>query len=165
MVKNITGTLIWYYYICKREVWLMSREINSYQDNAFLELGRIISGESYSREKKEIPIEGGKIDLIKKRDGSLVIGEIKKSSKYLEPATMQLLFYLWKLKRLGVEATGELLIPKEKKRIPVNLTPDAIEKLENAIQNIKEIIKRDTPPPVVKTRFCRRCAYYEFCNA
>ncbi len=33
---SITGTLIWYYYICQREVWLMSRQINSLQDNPFL---------------------------------------------------------------------------------------------------------------------------------
>ncbi|MBM3239523.1 Dna2/Cas4 domain-containing protein [Candidatus Poribacteria bacterium] len=30
---NITGTLIWYYYICKREVWLMSRSLEAEQNN------------------------------------------------------------------------------------------------------------------------------------
>ncbi|RKX92245.1 MAG: CRISPR-associated protein Cas4, partial [Spirochaetes bacterium] len=40
MVKNIIPTLIWYYYICPREVWLMAHEINPEQDNPLVEIGR-----------------------------------------------------------------------------------------------------------------------------
>jgi len=35
-MKNITGTLIWYYYICERECWLMAHQINPHQENALL---------------------------------------------------------------------------------------------------------------------------------
>ncbi|MCD6318594.1 Dna2/Cas4 domain-containing protein, partial [Candidatus Aerophobetes bacterium] len=27
-MRRITGTLIWYYYICRREVWLMAHELH-----------------------------------------------------------------------------------------------------------------------------------------
>lgn len=49
---NITSTLIWYYFICKREVWLMGHEITPFQDDPFLEIGRILHSEVYKREKK-----------------------------------------------------------------------------------------------------------------
>jgi len=40
-MSSIIPTLIWYYYICPREVWLMAHEINPEQDNPLMELGRI----------------------------------------------------------------------------------------------------------------------------
>ena len=27
LIQDITGTMIWYYFICRREVWLISRQI------------------------------------------------------------------------------------------------------------------------------------------
>ena len=35
---QITGTLVWDYYICPREVWLMTHEINPEQENHLIEL-------------------------------------------------------------------------------------------------------------------------------
>jgi len=32
-MQEITGTLIWYYYICPREVWLMAHELNPNQED------------------------------------------------------------------------------------------------------------------------------------
>ncbi len=162
---RITGTLIWYYYVCKREVWLMSREINSNQDNQLLEIGRIIAEESYRREVKEINFGSIKIDLIKKKDGELWVCEIKKSSKFLKPAQMQLAFYLRELKKRGIFAKGELLIPKEKKRFKVELTEEVEKELEKAISEIKKIISLEKPPSPEKNQFCRNCSYYEFCFA
>jgi len=164
-MRKITGTLIWYYNICKREVWLMAHEINPFQDNAFLEIGRILGEESYSREKKEINAGNIKIDMIRKRDGSVVVAEIKKSSKFEKAAKMQLLYYLYRLKKNGLDAKGELLIPSEKKRFPVELTEKHEEKLEEDITKIHEILSMETPPELVKIPFCRRCAYREFCWA
>ncbi len=43
---------------------------------------------------------------------------------------MQLLFYLYKLKEREIEAKGELLIPKERKKISVELDKAAEEKIE-----------------------------------
>jgi CRISPR-associated exonuclease Cas4 len=160
---KITGTLIWYYFVCKREVWLMSREINSNQDNQLLEIGRIIAEESYRREIKEINFGNIKIDLIKKKNGELWVCEIKKSSRFLKPAEMQLAFYLLQLKKQGIEARGELLIPKEKKRFEVELTDEIKEELYKAISEIKEIVSMEKPPPPEKNRFCSKCSYYEFC--
>jgi len=162
-MQKITGTLIWYYYICPREVWLMSHELNPNQEDSFLEIGRLLQEDCYKREKKEIAIGNMKIDLIKKGNGRLIIGEVKKSSRFESSARMQLAFYLYRLKRYGVEAQDELLIPKEKKRISVKLTLDLEDELEQSFKNIRKIISQETPPETTKNKYCHSCAYREFC--
>jgi len=162
-MNRVTGTLIWYYYLCHREVWLMAHEINPNQDNQLIDLGRLIHEESYQREKKEFETAGMKIDILGKKDGKLLIAEVKKSSRFLESATMQLSFYLYRLKELGFNAGGELLIPKERKRIAVELTPELEDELKKAFEAIEKIISRDKPPEPVRVGFCKRCAYREFC--
>lgn len=161
---NITGTLIWYYYICHREVWLMAHEINAAQDNDFLEIGRILSENTYKREKKEIIFGNIKMDIVKRdAGGKMIIGEIKKSSRFQEAATNQLSYYLYRLKESGVEASGELLFPKEKKRISIILDDIKENELITAMDNINEIIDQTKPPTAIKNKFCRNCAYGEFC--
>ena len=162
-MDKITGTLIWYYYICQREVWLMAHEINPEQDNSFLELGRLLHEESYPREKKGLETSGMKIDLIKKGKEGLIVGEIKKSSRFLQSAKMQLAFYLFKMKEAGIKASGELLIPKEKKRIKVKLNEAVEKELQRSMNNILDIITLNTPHPPQKINYCRNCAYREFC--
>ncbi len=106
-----------------------------------------------------------KLDLLKSEGKHIVIGEVKKSSRFLNSAEMQLLFYLYRLKEQGIEAIGELLIPKEKKRLKVELTPEREKEVKDAIIKIQEIISLDKPPTAVKCRFCSPCAYREFCWA
>ncbi len=162
-MEKITGTLVWYYYVCPREVWLIGHELNAFQENPLIELGRLIHQTSYVDRRKEIEVENVKFDLIRTESGEMVVGEIKKSSKFKKPAMMQLLFYLYKLKKIGVEAKGELLFPKEKKRERVELTPEMEQEIETAIRNIRRILNASVPPPAVKCRFCSKCAYFEFC--
>lgn len=160
---NISGTLIWYYFVCKREVWLMSRELTPDQDNSFIEIGRIIEENFYKREEKNLDLANIKIDLIKKDGENILIGEIKKSSKFEKPSIMQLAFYLLKLRENGIDANGEVLIPKERKRIPVKLIKELEEELMIAMEEIERIIIMDTPPKKEKSKFCTHCAYREFC--
>ncbi len=164
MVK-VSGTLMWYYFVCKREVWLMSREVTPFEEDDLLEIGRLIHEDSYKREKKEVDLFSMKIDVLRKANGRLLIGEMKKSSSYLMPARMQLLFYLYRLKEMGISAEGELLVPKERKKEKVILSEEAEEKVKNAITDIQKIIALETPPPAVKTHFCNKCAYKDFCFA
>ncbi len=162
MVK-VTGTLIWYYFVCKREVWFMAREINPFEEFDLLEIGRLIHEESYSRSKKEINLQNIKIDVLTKQNGKILIGEMKKSSNFLLPAKMQLLFYLYKLKKMGIEASGELLVPKERKRERVELTEEAKAEIKNAIEDINKIISLPMPPEFRKSKFCKKCAYRDLC--
>ena len=92
---RVTGTLMWYYYICHRQVWLMARQIVPEKDHTNLELGRFLQETAYARDKKEVTVGHLKFDLISKRDGQLIVGEVKKSSRYQKSATMQLALYLY----------------------------------------------------------------------
>ncbi len=162
---NIGGTLIWYYYICKREVWLMAHQITPDQDDANVVLGRFFAGQSYTRDKKEISLGGIKIDIVKKGKDGLIIGEVKKSSKYKESAKMQLAFYLLELHNRGISATGELMFPRERKKEIVKLDEELINRLTQATKDIQEIINQTCPPPAERNKFCDKCAYLELCWA
>lgn len=161
----VTGTLVWYYYICPREVWLMARKIAPDQDDANVDLGRFIHENSYARDKKEVSLGYIKFDILREKNGQLIIGEVKKSSKYEKSATMQLAFYLYELKCAGIEAIGELMFPKEKKKITVKLDEKMLKKIEKTKKEILRIAYLEKPPEPKKINFCKNCAYAEFCWA
>ena len=87
---GVNGTLIWYYYICKRQVWLMARQLNPDEHDENLEWGRFLHEWRYAREKKELAFENVRLDVVGEREGKLVVAEVKKSSKFRKSAEMQL---------------------------------------------------------------------------
>ncbi len=143
----------------------MKHEITPYEDFDLLEFGRAIHEGSYKREKKEFLFDTIKIDLIKFKGKTTIIGEIKKSSSYLLPAKMQLLFYMYRLNLMGVSVEGEILVPKEKKKQKVSLTEENRKNIEFTLEQIRNIIRMPIAPKLVKIRFCDKCAYRDFCFA
>lgn len=149
----------------------MSRCLEPYQSNPFIEIGKLLSKEAYSKERKEIMLQtpelsgGMVIDLLKKEGEDVVVGEVKKSSRFEKSAKMQLAYYLWRLKILGIQARGELLFPKERKRITITLTDDLEQELARAQRNIKQIIALEKPPELKKIKYCKKCGYQELCWA
>ena len=162
---NVTGTLIWYYYICPREVWLMSRQINPDVDDDNMAWGRYLHEHAYEREKKELSFGGGKFDFVQNKDDQMIVVEVKKSNRYLKSATMQLLYYLFILKKQGVGSSGELRFPEKKIINKVELTPANEQELTDAIADIRSIIEQPIPPPSAKQKYCGKCAYAELCWA
>jgi CRISPR-associated exonuclease Cas4 len=143
----------------------MAHRLEPSQENPFIEIGKLISEESYVRDRKEIYLENMVIDVLRRDEGEIIVGEVKKSSRFKNSARMQLAFYLQKLKEKGIHTKGELLFPKEKKRIEVLLTPDLEKEIEKTEAEIKAIISLEKPPEIRKIRFCRNCGYQEFCWA
>jgi len=165
---TITGSVVLSYIVCKREAWFMAHGILPDQENPFLELGRFIHENSYKNKgEKEIELPGMKIDLIWESGKVHMIGEIKKSSRYLEGAKFQLLYYLMRLKEIGVEAHGEILIPKEKRRIKVEFNQEFENRLKKLMEEINETISLPVPPPFeeVKNKYCPKCGYRNLCFA
>lgn len=164
-VMEVNGTLIWYYFICQREVWLMIHGIVPDQEDENIEIGRFIAETTYTRNKKEISIGNIKVDRVRQEGEDLIIGEVKKSSRYKKSAFFQLLYYLDTLRQMGIEAKGELLFPKERKREFVEWTEEAKKELDTAIEHIRLIAKKPIPPQPQKVPFCGKCAYREYCWA
>lgn len=160
---NVSGTLIWYYYICQRQVWLISHQITPDQGNANITLGNFIHDFAYARERKELVVGSSKMDVFRVSDGELVVGEVKKSSKYRHSARMQLAFYLAELQDRGVAARGELRFPKERQTEAVLLDDHTRQELEQVKKDILHIVYLAQPPLPVRSNFCKKCAYAEFC--
>jgi len=110
-----------------------------------------------------VVFENLKIDLVKKENNDVVVAEIKKSSKAKKSAQLQLAYYLYRLKEIGITARGELLFPKEKKREKVVLTKELESTLQAVLLDIEEISNREKPPELKKILYCRNCAYRDFC--
>lgn len=163
MVIPITGTLIQSYKICNRQTWLMAHQIVPDQENQYIEIGRLIDEESYSREKKKVHLENIVLDFVTSDDGDVIVGEVKKSSRAQDSARMQLAFYLQKLKQNGLNAKGILMFPEERKRVVVELTPELEKELEEMTDQIQKIILQELPPSPKKIGFCKNCGYKEFC--
>lgn len=163
MSTEVTGTLVWYYAICPREAWLMAHELEPEREFGLLAEGRLNQEAHYKRATKELSLPGMRLDQVRREGDKLVVSEVKKSSRFLPATRMQLGYYLWRLAREGMEASGEILVPKERKREIVELTPDLEAEVERTVEEIEALVAEPSPPPAVKIPFCKNCAYAEFC--
>lgn len=161
---TFTGTQVNYYLVCPRKLWLFSQNITMEQTSELVELGRLVHESSYPREHKELEIERIKIDF-SGRDG--VIHEIKKGRSLEAAHRFQLLYYLYYLKQKGITTIkGEIDYPKLRKKMTVELTPEAERQLEEVLKKIAEVLAQEQPPPrLEKLSICKKCSYYELCYA
>ncbi len=163
MTITITGSQIQAYLVCPRQLWLLSHQITGNQYNEFLAIGRLYSQETFKREKKELVIDGNKLDIVRGIDGTLTIIEVKKSSKMIRAAKMQLLHYLFVVSKKGHKVTGEIRIPKEKKVIPVTFGKKEQEEIKALHEQIYMLTEQEFPPLPQRISACRKCSYSEFC--
>ena len=155
-MKQISGTMYAYSYLCWRKLWFFAKDI--VMENVMI--GKLIDEESYKRDKKHIYLDDLVcIDIV--RDN--VICEIKKSSSKLEMAEQQLKYYLYLLNKKGIECKGELLIPKENRKEMIVLNENDKIMIENRLKDINELCNKVTPPEVINSKICKKCAYYELC--
>lgn len=161
----VSGTLVWYYFICERQVWLQSHAINPDEDDPNMEYGRFLQEHAYPRDRKEIQLGHNKLDAVRKEDGELVVVEVKKSDRYVQSARMQLAHYLLSLEEAGLRATGELRFPEQKRRERVELTDELREEVRKVRRAILTLMHRPVPPPPQRVPWCRKCAYAELCWA
>jgi CRISPR-associated exonuclease Cas4 len=142
------------------------------QENENVKIGKIISGDSYSREKHEIELSDEldglsiKIDFFDKQTNT--IHEVKKTNSFEIAHKWQLLYYIYVLKQQGINGVkGVLDYPKMKKKIDVELTAELENELHNIISNIQQAISNPVPLTVEETRVkisvCKKCSYYELC--
>ncbi len=143
----------------------MAHQIEPERENDFLALGRLNTEVHYKRNDKEISLPGGvRVDRVRREKGKLILSEVKKTSKFLAAARLQLAYYLWVLEQEGVSAAGELLVPDERFREVVELD-DLRDELLETISQIEVLIENPSPPGAKWIRYCKTCAYAEFCWA
>lgn len=162
MKKQISGTMFYYYFVCKRKLWFFSNGIQLEEDNEDVILGKLIDKNSYSKELKHILIDNTvNIDFIKDWK---ILHEVKKQKSIEEAGVWQLKYYLYFLKIRGINIEkGILDYPKLKKREEIFLLEDDERKIEEILSEIKKITLMEKPPELEKLKICKKCAYFEYC--
>jgi CRISPR-associated exonuclease Cas4 len=129
-------------------------------------LGTLLHDQSYrDKHKKDLLID----DLLRLDFTEAgAVHEIKKSkggAKTERATRFQLLYYLYYLKHeKGVQTTGMIDYPKERRRETITLTPDLENEVREIIAGVQATRALPTPPflpdplPV-----CKKCAYQELC--
>lgn len=160
--EDVTGVMVQYFVICKRELWFFLKQVNMNYNNDDISIGKSIHEASYKRENKEVKVDNMVFDFIKKGD-ELVVFEMKKSSKLTIGAKYQLYFYLYSLRLLNSNIKGILLYPNERKREEIVLTDEIIEEVDNIIDGILKISDLNAPPHAEIKPYCKECSFFELC--
>jgi len=159
---NISGIMIYYYFICPRKLWYFSNNINMEQNSELVGIGKLLDEETYSREKKGILIDNTiNIDFIKNKT---VIHEVKKTKSIEEAGIWQLKYYIYYLENKGVKnIKAEIDFPLLRENKEIVLEDEDRKVLENILKNIEEIIQSDRPPKIIDSKICKKCSYFDLC--
>ena len=160
----INGTLMNYYFHCKRQCYLHGNRLNLEDNSEQVKIGKAIHEEKAAESKNtELAIDNIRFDKLT-RD---YLTEIKKSDADVEAARWQLLYYLKVLKTKGIIRKGRLeFVEKnktDKKTVYVELTEDNEKQLEVYIKEIENLIQQDNVQECLNKPKCKKCAYYEYC--
>lgn len=163
MVEDkITGLMIYYYFVCKKKFWFSVNGISMEAEHENVQIGKILDEMSYSYERKHISINNEiNLDFVKK---SGIIHEIKKSRKIEDASIWQVKYYLYYLKKRGIEGiTAKIDYPLLKKNIEIVLCEKDEAELDDVIINVKKLLREKIPPNIDRSKKCLSCAYYDLC--
>lgn len=161
---RVNGTLINYYFHCKRQCYLHGNRLNLEDNSEEVKIGKAIHEEKASgSENTEISIDNIKLDKLTAE----YLTEVKKSDADIEAGKWQLIYYLKVLKSKGIIRKGKLeCIEKnkaDKKIMYFELNEELENELDDYIKEIEELISREEIPEVLNKATCKKCAYYEYC--
>ncbi len=162
---KINGTLINYYFHCKRQCWLHANRLNMEDNSEEVHIGRVLHElQNEGKENSEIKIENIAVDKITND----YVTELKKSDADIEAAEWQLLYYLKVLKDKGVKRKGRLVFDEknkqDRKTLIIELTEEKEKELEDLVEKITELVNLDKVPEYNRSKKCFKCSYYEYCQ-
>lgn len=164
-MHTITATLVAYYHICHRKVWLHAHQIQMESGSEAVAEGKLIGETTYADRPgryTEVALEGIKIDFYDPKTG--VIHEVKKTQKMEAAHIAQLKYYLYKLEQNGILANyGLLEYPKTRETKRVELSDEDRTQIPLWEADIGRIIGAESCPAVIHKPVCKQCAFYEFC--
>lgn len=161
---KVNGTLINYYFHCKRQCYFHGNRLNLEDNSEIVKIGKAIHEERQEKsDNTEIAIDNIKLDKLT----SEYLVEVKKSDADVEASKWQLFYYLKILKEKGIERKGKLeFVEKNKtknKILYLELTEGILKELEVHIKNIENLLLEENIPEVINEPKCKKCAYYEYC--
>lgn len=161
---RLTGTLVNYYFHCKRQCWLHGNRINLEDNSEYVKIGKALHAvKANESDNTEISVDNIKIDKITKD----YLVEIKKSDADYTAVKWQVLFYLKVLKEKGINRKGKIeFIEKNKtdhKIFYEELTVESLNRLKIIKNEIQILLDEPTPPSLTLKKKCLKCAYYTYC--
>jgi CRISPR-associated exonuclease Cas4 len=104
------------------------------------------------------------IDFIKTKNG-IILHEVKKSAKLEEAHKIQLLYYIYYLKKYkGMDnVRGVIHYPLKRRVVEMELDKNSEEALEKSLAEVKRIVSLEEPPKPEKKKYCKKCSYFELC--
>lgn len=161
--EQINGSLVNAYIVCKRQAWLYAHQVHGDQENECLLMGKALAQAQENKNLHEYPFGNLVFDKLSREHGHYVVTEYKKSLKNVSAGEMQLLFYIYCLKKgLNLkEVKGRLI--SGKKIISVDDSEENFKKIEQIIKEIVELASQEKPPKFVPIRCCKTCSYQDYC--
>ena len=157
---RVNGTLINYYFHCKRQCYLHGNRLNLEDNSEQVQIGKAYHEEKLKGKNTEIELDHIKLDKLTNE----YLTEVKKSDADPEAAKWQLLYYLKVLKEKGIERKGRLeFIEKKKENKKVELTAELELELDRYIREIEMLLVQEQVPEAISKPKCKKCAYYEYC--
>ena len=162
MEKNISGMMVYYYFVCKRKLWYFSNEIRMEQENENVLIGKIVNENSFTRNMKHINIDNViNIDYISEKH---ILHEVKKSRSIEVAGIWQVKYYIYYLRQNGVLGiSGQIDYPLLHQKLEVELSDKDIQDLEEILIEIEDIICLFIPPAMKEKSICKKCAYGDLC--
>lgn len=161
---NVNGTLVNYYFHCKRQCYLHGNRLNLEDNSERVKIGKALHEEKYQDDSNaELAIDNIRLDKLT----SKYLVETKKSDADVEATKWQVLYYLSVLKSKGINRIGKIeYIEKnkqDKKIIYIELTPEIEQKLLIISKKIENLLQSESVPPILNEPKCKKCAYYAYC--
>ena len=162
---HLTATHINYFMVCRRKLWLFANGINMEHTSDLVAEGKLVHETSYPQRAErytELEIDGSVIDFYDARNK--IIHEVKKSSRVETAHVWQVKYYIWLLKKNGVDgATGIIEYPKLRETTKVELTNEDVDFLEQSMIDIRQLVVSEACPERIEMKICKNCSYFEFC--
>ncbi len=165
---HIGGTEVHYYVLCPRKLWWYAHRIEQEHVTGGMgaenvALGQLLHQESYADKGQKNVLIDGLLRLDFTESG--VVHEVKKSQGGQQATLFQLLYYLYYLKHeKGIETTGLIDYPQQKRREAVELTPERERQVAQIIQGIVDVRALPVPPFVpAPMPICKKCSYQDLC--
>ncbi|MDW8417726.1 MAG: CRISPR-associated protein Cas4 [Bacteroidia bacterium] len=164
-VSKVAGHEVESFVACARKYWYITRDVRLEPFSELVAEGKFISDTTYRHHSprwRQVQIGRLKIDAYDPE--RRLVYEIKRAPRLMHAHRAQLLFYLYALEKMGMEGVkGFLVYPRQKKRVFVELGEAERAQVERILQEMAEVKRRRTPPPLKRKPICKRCAFYDLC--
>ncbi|REA58464.1 CRISPR-associated protein Cas4 [Dyadobacter luteus] len=173
---HLTATLLNYYLICHRKMWLHAHAIRMEHTSDVVYEGKLIGETTYPQRAErytevEISVEPdvpdgigliAKIDFYDPYNG--VVHEVKKSAAKEQAHVAQVQFYMYVLRRNDIKAEyGIIEYPKLRQTERVELDEEGESDLKKWIADASQIIGSERCPSLLPKSKCKSCSYFDFC--